>query len=658
MAATGREIDWPELTPEQVKRRKKLESDTPKWLRNYFPGIYRQPFGDVHREIIDASEYTISTGGKCVVAAPRGTGKSYVVDGVALKAVLTGKVRFPVVIPWDSKSLRKALSFWKKALCFNDALAELYPEFCTPFRLSRGVAQKVGQYTRGGKPLSALLLVSEGMIVLPESRGVIGGTTINGNPLGLHHTTDSGEGLRPDLIFIDDPQDRETSLSRQQIGSTIDLIDFDIAGMAGPDTAMPMLLACTVKAKDDVAEHYLMDKGWRAVRVPQITAWPAGFSDKDGESRRLWEEWNALRIEGEGLRDGGRAERGFYKRNKKNMTAGMAVSWNDRYVHDSTPDMPRQPDAMYSAMADYFKMGHAAFMAERQNEPVEAQGGQYDIGVKDVLAHVVDLPRMSLPSGATVFVGHCDINRSGLHWALTAFDQAMTAHVVAYGRHPARGELWLESAPTQVRQLSIFRGLTELCGQLAAATFTREGVKSMPSMLLVDASFESETVHRFAESWRGPFRVVPAIGRAAHKYRWSKATIVGRPSEFAHIQRPQSRHCPYAMFNADALREVMQRAFLGLASEAGGCTIHAADNARVHTAFAEHLVAERLVNKYPTDLGMRFEWTHKPGGYWDWGDALTGCWAAASLAGLSVSGMAAPAMNVRRRRPSIQMVGI
>ena len=657
VAATGREIDWPELTSEQARRRKKLEGDTQKWLQHYFPGIYRQPFGDVHREIIDASEYTIKTGGRCVVAAPRGTGKSYVVDGVALKAVLTGKVRFPVVIPWDSKSLRKALSFWKKALCFNEHLAELYPEYCTPFRLSRGVAQKVGQYTRGGKPLGALLLVSEGMIVLPESRGVIGGATINGNPLGLHHTTDSGEGLRPDLIFIDDPQDRETSLSRQQIENTIDLIDFDISGMAGPDTAMPMLLACTVKAKDDVAEHYLNNNGWRAVRVPQIVSWPVGFDERESQTRKLWDEWNDIRVEGEAARDGGKAERAYYRKNKSAMVEGMAVSWKDRYVHKATPDMPKQPDAMYSAMADYFKMGHAAFMAERQNDPSVAKSGQYELTIDQILTHATDLPRLHLPERAQHLVGHADINRTGLHWCVTAFDQAMTAHVVAYGNWPPRGELWSQNATAQVRQASIYRGLSELMGQVAGADFRRGGAQVRPSLFLIDASYESETVHRFCESWRGPFRCMPAIGRAAHRYRWSKATLVGRPSEQAHVQRPQSRLCPYVMANVDHWREVAQRAWLAEVGEAGGCTIHAVSNPRAHVPFAEHVTAEKLAQKYETELGWRWEWTHAVGSNWDWGDALTGCWVAAALSGLNSSGMESQKV-VRRKRPAIRMVQV
>ena len=239
-----------------------------------------------------------------------------------------------------------------------------------------------------------------------------------------------------------------------------------------------------------------------------------------------------------------------------------------------------------------------------------------------------------------MIVGHIDINRSGLHWCVAAFDQSMTAHVTAYGNWPPRGELWAQRATAQQRQGSIFRGLVELMAQIAAMDFRRGEAKVRPSMILIDASYEAETVHRFCEGWRGPFKCVPAIGRAAHRYRWARATLVGRPAEQCHMQRPQSRMCPYVMANVDHWREVSQRAWLAEVGEAGGCTIHHAEPKRLHAAFAEHVTAEKLSQKYETELGWRWEWAHAVGVQWDWGDALTGCWVAAAMEGLSSGGVA------------------
>lgn len=169
-----------------------------------------------------------------------------------------------------------------------------------------------------------------------------------------------------------------------------------------------------------------------------------------------------------------------------------------------------------------------------------------------------------------------------------------------------------------------------------------------PSLVLVDASFNSETVHRFCETWRGPFRVMPAIGRASTRYQWNKRTIVGRPMEQCHRQRPQKRICPYVMFNACYWREVAQRAFLGTPGEAGGCTLFNAGSPLAHRPFAEHVVAERLAEKFTSPKGeVIWKW-NPPMGHNDWGDALTGAYVAAAMEGITTSG--APVETGLRRR--------
>ena len=637
--ATGRVLDVKLPDAKTRRKREKYQADTPRWLRHYFPGIYRLPFGTVHHEIIEATDYTINNAGRCVVAAPRGTGKSYVLDGVAFKAVIEGRVRFPVVIPWDTKGLKKALSFWKKALCFNPLLAHDYSEWCAPFVACRGSSQKCLTYTDADEnPIGARLLMSEGMIVLPGSRGVIGGATINGNPLGMNYTTDSGEGLRPDLILIDDPQDRDTAMSPTQIKSTIELIDFDISGMAGPDTAMPMLMACTVKQRDDVAEHYLDGGAWRPVRVPQIVKWP--------KNRDKWDDWNAVRQSGEESKDGDKSARDYYRKHAAALKDGMEVSWDDRYVHKSTDSVPAQPDAFYSAMYDFYAMGESAFMAERQNEPMVADASQYELNTATVCAHTIPLPRLQLPEFVTIFTGHVDINRAGLHWCVAGFGQDMTGHAPAYGKWPKRGVLWDKNAPELVRKQAIFKGLGDLCAEIAATQFTKAGEKVRLSALLVDRGYEPDVVHKFAAASAYPFQIVPARGYAGHKYAPRKAQLVGRPMEGCHVTK--SQYGDFLAFNADMWRETAQRAFLAEPGAPGGFTLFDGGAARYHMPFAEHVVAERLVNKYETDMGLRWEFVHRPGALWDWGDALTGCWVGAAAAGLSASGI-----QVRpKRRPT------
>jgi hypothetical protein len=611
-----------------------LEKDPPKWLRHYLAGAFPKPFGDVHLEMLRTADAVLKSGGKGVNVAPRGTGKSTLFWGLTLFLILSGREPFPAYLPWMHKDVSKALRFWKNALCFNPRLAEDYPEYCDPFQAARGSSQKCKTllWDDTHLPTGAELLLSVGMIVFPDGLGVIGSSTVNGNPRGLNHATEGGEVWRPSFVLIDDAQSKEVAKSSAQIADTIDLIDTDVAGMAGPSDRMPIFLLGTILRRGDVVDHYASARDWHCVKVQQITSWPKRMD--------LWDEI------GEMVKDKDDASAiAFYAAHMDEMKEGAAVSWAERF------DAKRgEPDAIYSAMRDFYFMGNEAFMAERQGEPMDpAQAGQYVLTVDQILAHATDLPRLHLPERSAVLCGHIDINRVGLHWALAGFDQQMTAHVAAYSRFPPHGELWPENAPELVIGQAITRGLTDLCNAIAGTAFIRGQSRMAPSLVLVDASFNSETVHRFCENWRGPFRVMPAIGRAASRYSWNKSTIIGRPMEQCHRQRPQKRICPYVMFNACYWREVAQRAFLGAPGEAGGCTLFNAGSPRAHGPFAEHVTAERLAEKFPSPAGdMVWKW-NPPTGHNDWGDALTGAYVAAAMEGITTSG-APVETGIRRRK--------
>jgi len=644
-------LTWPDLTPDEEEERAALEADTATWLRHYFPGIYRQPFGSVHHEIIEAAEYTIDHGGRCVVAAPRGTGKSFVLAGVALKAMLQGRVRFPVVIPWDSKALKKTLSFWKKALCYNEDLDRLYPEFCRPFRAGRGMAQRVSQFTdAAGVGLGAQMLISEGMIVLPCSRGVIGGSTINGNPLGLHHTTDAGEGLRPDLIFIDDPQDRETALSPYQIKSTIEMIDFDIAGMGGPDMAMPIMAACTVKQPRDVAEHYLDGGAWRAVRVPQITAWPDGF-EAGGLSRKRWDEWNEIRKEGEHGKDGGAGERAYYLAHWADMVAGMAVSWDHRYIDQATKDQPAQPDALYAAMSDYYTMGASVFLAERQQQPVDERQElvPYQLTPEAVSAKTdPKRARGVVPEFSKLTVAATDINISyALTNTITAFRDYQVAAVCHYWMETNNGAgFWHTADGDGVRRAALWPALETVGKNLAAMTTCK------PDIWVIDcAGTDFPTVVEFAREapQRYGIRTVMGVrGMADNKqsgYRVNRMSI--RIGEYCHeavydLVRP-AQH--WIAFHKSYWEENAQKGWLAPDGAPGSISLPAGS----HREFAEQVCGERLLAKAESAVGRGVEWKWSEPGRHDYGDCIYMSYAAAAFMGIGTAGVRSAVKPTRKR---------
>ena len=640
--------------PEVCRKRKRLEKDFPAWLRFHGGEAFADKWSPDHLAVLAKIKEAIDNGGHFALAMPRGHGKTTILKWSLLYVMLTGKRRYVVVVAATAELAGALTDFVRAQLIESPTLLEHYPHVCHYAKATEGKAIKAKYMLRRDfKPLG--LGWGKATLILPTPMGrdapypsdgaVLEGHGLTGAIRGKWRDDKAGKVMRPDFVLLDDPQTRESAESPSQCAMRERIITGDVLGLAGPRKKIAAVMPCTVIRKGDLAHRFLdhaVHPEWQGMTFQLVKKWP------DAQDT-LWKEYADILREGLGNGEGSGAATAYYKKNRAAMDAGAEVAWAAR-VRDG------EISAIQTAENLLIESG-SQFWAEYQNDPQNVASGQYELTVDQILAHATDLPRLHLPERANHLVGHADINRTGLHWCATAFDQAMTAHVVAYGNWPPRGDLWAQNATAQVRQASIYRGLSELMGQVAAADFRRGGAQVRPSLFLIDASYEAETVHRFCESWRGPFRCMPAIGRAAHRYRWSKATLVGRPAEQAHVQRPQSRLCPYVMANVDHWREVAQRAWLAEVGEAGGCTIHAVSNPRAHVPFAEHVTAEKLAQKYETELGWRWEWTHAVGSHWDWGDALTGCWVAAALEGLSSSGMESQKV-VRRKRPAIRMVQI
>ena len=637
--------------PEVVAERERLEADFPAWLRFHGGEAFADKWSPDHLAVLAKIKEAIDKGGHFALAMPRGHGKTTILKWALLYVMLTGKRRYVVVVAATAELAGALTDFVRAQLIENPTLLEHYPHVCHYAKATEGKAIKAKYMLRRDfKPLG--LGWGKATLILPTPMGrdapypsdgaVLEGHGLTGAIRGKWRDDKAGKVMRPDFVLLDDPQTRESAESPSQCAMRERIITGDVLGLAGPRKKIAAVMPCTVIRKGDLAHRFLnhdVHPEWQGETCQLVKAWPKAQDT-------LWREYATLYRDGIADGEGTEAAFEFYRRNRARMDEGAVMAWEHRVRGGEL-------SALQTAENLLIETGDQ-FWAEYQNDPKDIVGGQYELTVEQVLRHVSDTPRLHLPEAASVFVAHADVNRSGLHWCACAFDQKMTAHVVAYGNQTGpRGMLWAENATEHVRQTAIFRALVELCGILSQTKFMRGGAAVVLDALLVDASFESNVVHGFAHAARYPFKVIPAIGRAAHRYRWNRNTIVGKPAEDCHLQRPQNRLCPYVMGNVDKWREVMQRAFLGERGEPGGCTIHAAGGARGHVAFAEHVVAERLANKYETDLGMRWEWTHAPGTEWDWGDALTGCWIAAATRGLTSTGMTA----VKNKHRAAAVVG-
>jgi hypothetical protein len=264
------------------------------------------------------------------------------------------------------------------------------------------------------------------MIVLPVGLGCIGGSTINGNIRGLNHPQDDGTVLRPSIALLDDVQDRQTAKSPVQVADTCAIIDGDVAGCGDPGRDMPMLMACNCIAPGDVSEHYLTHAEWHALRVPCVEAWPDGWADSKSRCRELWEQWHERFLSGRG-------DRTFYRQHRREMTHGMKLS-----APAAFKGAEKCPDAYYGVMRMYHRMGHEAFMAERQQEPEDqiAQAGPYTLRPEIILSRATKRAPWERPDWVTRVYASSDINPSyALSSVVQGFGEDQSDAVLWYGLH-------------------------------------------------------------------------------------------------------------------------------------------------------------------------------------------------------------------------------
>lgn len=653
----ARIVEHSDIDSATLATRTEVEKSLPDWLMFFMPDAFADEWSDGHKVVLSKIQTAIERGGLFALAMPRGHGKSTICKGAATYALLTGKRKYIIAVAATAELSKDMLDFIKRQLGENEKLAKFYPEACAYITAIDGKAIKAKyQLRRDGKPTG--MVWAKDQITMPTSMSSDGraGYRHDGGVVEAHGLTGAIRGkskhrlggriLRPDFVILDDPQTRESAESPSQCDQRERIILGDVLGLAGPRNKIAAAMPCTIVKRGDLADRFL-DRNtrpeWQGDIFRLIEKWP------DAQDT-LWKEY--AQIYRDSKADGLHTEPAteFYIRNRDAMDAGSSVSWPAR-VRDG------ELSALQTAENMMIEMG-PQFWAEMQNDPQSADTSMFELTIESVLNHATDIPRFMIPDAAHTLVGHCDINRSGLHWCLAGFDQAMTCHVTTYGRWPNTGELWEKNATEQARKHAIFRGLTELSVALSDAVITRAGTRAQIGLLLIDRGYEPDVVHRFCASARLPFKVFPARGYAAHKYFVRRHSLIGSPMQDCHVTR--SDFGQFLAFNADAWREAAQRALLAIPGESGGATIHAAPPAmpRYHLRFAEHLCGEQLTNKYQTDGGMRWEWTVRVGYPHDWLDAYSGCWVAAAASGLTTSGLPKVAPVQKRRRASVRMVNV
>jgi len=489
-------------------------ADLRTFLETCFPQTFRLAWSEDHLKAIRRLQHVIVYGGQYALAMFRGGGKTSIMIRAALWAVLRGARRFPVVVAATAKLADDNLSAIKTELETNQRLLELFPEAVYPFRCLAGESRRCGGQTYQGKRTRIAWRRNEIVFAtLPEPDAKANGAIIysaglTGAIRGLSRLDGAGRTIRPDLLLVDDPQDRASAASALQTAERLALLNGDLLGLAGPGQRIAALAALTVIYRRDLTSQLLdaeKSPSWEGQRFKLIYTFPTAAT--------LWEKYHEIRDEGRRPgRDreaGERAATDFYREHQAEMDAGSAPAWPAYF----------EPSHEISATQHVMNLKHdqpTAFAAEYQNEPLDETPETQALDPVAIVARCGGYHRAEAPADVERVTAFIDVGGALLWYLVAGWTQRFDAYILDYGAFPqqrARIFAAAKASPTLAEvypagdaEAAVFAGLRDLLAKLFApeAWKRTDGAILPVSRCLIDAGWETNLVRKAI--WQSPYR--------------------------------------------------------------------------------------------------------------------------------------------------------
>jgi hypothetical protein len=366
--------------------------------------------------------------------------------------------------------------------------------------------------------------------------------------------------------------------------------------------------------------YFLARKDWICRRVGQIETWPHEFAlqvkGEYSDRRKKWESWNQIRID-----HGDEKAIEAYLADKADLTLNMTVTWDHRYDKERG-----QPDALYSAMYDYYEMGEATFMAERQNDPLETNGSLFGLTTETILEKV-DKTRneLQIPEWSTYLVACTDVNPSYAYTTvIMACGKGNRKAIIYRARYSVKDNPQMrvsQDMPEPERKRRVYESLVLVGKQLKHLNITLDTWG-------VDCGWERDTVMEFCRNSLSTteIKAVPMRGCPSKYYRAKGKDSTGVTGEMADERMDKSR-VKYIMFDQGYWIEAMQKSFFGSIGANGTLSLYKGD----HTEFATQVCNEEVIGSAVMN-GIKIVETIAHGQH-DYGDACYMCFVAAGFKG-------------------------
>jgi len=672
--AAERKVDIPICA--NPERRKECENNTKLWFTTYLPHAFPKEFGEPHDIMIERSDNAIKTGGRSAVAEPRGYGKSTTLKARSLKALMAGEKKYCALIGADAKASDKNVKGMILWILGSDLMKEDYPEIWYPISASADgkaypTAQRAKTLLTGqtkfyydddgekvpvdddwipsefdievddGKPIYLDFKSQPAVLYFPWypkarcSGAVLFSVGITGGIRGENRHLPDGSIIRPDLVLIDDPQTRESAHSIVQTKARLEIIEEDIAGLAGQGEELSMLCACTVVAKNDLADRLLDRKenpDWRGEKTAMLESFPKHM-DNAHESEVNWEEWNKVRIEGLNEDDDGVLAATYYIDNQEILEEGAITTWDGI-------KKAKHPSPLYSAMELYFK-NPKGFYSEYQNDPQDENDSSQKLDRETVLNALNGLEINEVQEGYNVQSVAIDLNDYALSWGFCATKNDMTTNIPNYGQFPAGSKNVWDSDMGISREEAFTNALTDF--------ITRTHSQYPHAYIGVDGNWQTDVVHQVVKQMnRMGIKCFVMRGKGSTQYREKKKNdkrLIGAVRN--HCQFVKGVKGNEIEFDSHYWHKTTQNAFRIKSPAPGSLSVYGKDKKK-HQEFADHCVADRLLAHFVKDGKVYYDWFKPPHEHNDIFDAVS---MAQVLANLNGCDFVEAGQYVRQTRP-------
>ena len=554
------------------------------------------------------------------------------------------------IIGASERHAEKSLSRIKSELEHNELLAADFPKTCYPVRRLESQSRRcVGQLLDGIRTeitwqRKELILPTVGGPDNESSGAILAVAGITGAIRGLSHVDASGTTYRPDLLLVDDPQDRDSAASTVQTSMRMQILCGDCLNLAGPGKSITAIVPTTVIYPNDLA-HQLLDQEkhpeWNGRIYRMVNAWPTRMD--------LWEQYMILR-----KRDPSAADF-LYATNRAVMDEGANVPWSARIGAGEL-------SALQSIFNLRVKISEESFAAEMQQEPIQPAQELAKLDPVLIAKRTNGLPRFLAPGDAELITAMIDIGQD-LHWYMVcAWTERFDCSVIDYGPWPeqrTRTFLARNASPSlgQVYpggvSASVYAGLRALLDRLLAREWRRtDGSTLRLARILVDRGWEADAVIKCISQHPNRDQLTPSKGEGFGPHRDPIAEYREHPGQrkgpgFILNSADKTTRLRYLRFDSNIIKSIVADMLVRPMGERGGITLYG-DNPGEHELLASHLAAEYPVAT--TAMGRTVNvWTclpNKPNHYLD---TLAGNVTAAHLENYSGLGISRPAPKPRQR---------